>query len=66
VHGLISVFQVFSLQPQPTHFSQWLFGFWVDGALLIHPTDLTRIFHKLARALTFLLINKKDFAQSGV
>jgi hypothetical protein len=27
---------------------------------------LTRIFHKLARALTYLLINKKDFAQSGV
>jgi hypothetical protein len=27
---------------------------------------LTRIAHKLARALTCLLINKKDFAQSGV
>jgi arsenite-transporting ATPase len=27
---------------------------------------LARIFHKLARALTCFLINKKDFAQSGV
>jgi hypothetical protein len=27
---------------------------------------LTRIFHKLARAITYLLINNKDFAQSDV